>query len=97
MIHSDAWTRILKACLVAGLLGVMLSGCTTYYQVTDTNSGKVYYTTKLKQAKASGAVTFQDARSGANVTVPASEYHKITEPSYKSGVSGAARSEDAGK
>jgi starvation-inducible outer membrane lipoprotein len=89
-------SRVIAAFSLVGAMGFVLAGCgTTYYQVTDTNSGKVYYTTKVKKSS-SGAVSFKDARSGAEVTVQASEYHTVSETTYNAGVSGAARPEDAG-
>ncbi len=49
---------------------VLMSGCAAkYYRVTDADTGKTYYTPKVKKDKKSGAVSFVDAASGAPVTL----------------------------
>jgi hypothetical protein len=60
--------RFTGAALIALVLAT--AGCTTYYRVTDPNSGRVYYTEEVKRS-AQGSVQFRDAKSGADVT-PAS-------------------------
>jgi hypothetical protein len=40
----------------------MAAGCSTsYYRVTDPESGKTYYTNKIEKAVQGGAVKFEDA------------------------------------
>jgi hypothetical protein len=62
----------------------MLSGCTSYYKVTDPTTGKVYYTTQLDH-KSSGAATLKDARTGNKVSLQNSEVQKVNKEQYESG------------
>ena len=74
---------IVKAGVLAlGL--VLISGCTTYYKVTDPSTGKVYYSTDVTQ-RTSGATTLKDARTGDEVTVQNSEVQKIKKEAFESG------------
>ena len=66
---------------VVTLALAMLSGCTTYYRVTDPDSGSVYYTNRL-----SGTVKFTDARSGKRVTLASSEVQAISKARYDSAI-----------
>lgn len=51
---------------------LLLVGCGGYYQITDTQSRKVY-TTGLISRTYSGAVEFNDRSTGDNVTLQSSE------------------------
>jgi hypothetical protein len=66
------------------LLGIVLvtAGCTTYYRVTDPSSGRMYYTDDVKRSP-QGAVQFKDAKSGADVTLQASEVLPISSDDFK--------------
>jgi hypothetical protein len=74
-----------KLLLVALLLLGACSG--KYYRVTDTSSGRVYYTRDVDTKRRSGAVDFKDAKSGAKVTIQSSQVEKITEAQYQQGLS----------
>jgi hypothetical protein len=63
-----------------------LSGCTSYYKVTDPTTGRVYYTTQLKQLD-SGAVELTDAGTGGKVSLQNSSVQKINKDRYESGKS----------
>jgi hypothetical protein len=67
-----------------GLL--VAAGCASYYQVTDPQTKKVYYTSDLNQ-NGEGAVTFTDAHTGNKVTIQNSEVEKITEQQFDNGKS----------
>ncbi len=74
--------------LIAKLLAVAialatLSGC-AYYQITDPDTGKVYYTNDWMAGRYgySGAVTFKDAVSGSTVTLASSEVKEIEKDEY---------------
>ncbi len=58
------------------------AGCTTYYRATDPASGRMYYTDEVKRTP-QGAVQFKDAKSGADVTLQASEVLKISSDDYE--------------
>jgi hypothetical protein len=76
-----AW---IAASLCAGLLVV---GCSsTYYKVTDPNSGNAYYTEKVDTLVGTGAVKVKDARTGSVVTLQSSEVKEISEKEYKAGL-----------
>ena len=68
--------------MVAG----MLAGCEQYYQVTDPESGKVYYTRWLDR-KAGGAYCFTDERTSAEVTLQNTEVLKLSPEAYRDGKS----------
>jgi hypothetical protein len=71
----------------AGLGFLFLSGCASYYQVTDPTTSKIYYTSSLDQSN-SGATTLIDARTGDKVTLQNSVVEKITEQQFDDGKSG---------
>ena len=64
--------------------GLLATACASYYKVTDPTSGSIYYTDKVKQTSG-GAVTFKDARSGADVTIQNSEIKEISEKEFDVG------------
>ena len=63
---------------------ISLSGCTSYYKVTDPTTGKTYYTTNLKQ-RGNGASTLTDARTGNSVNVQNSEVAVIKKEEFETG------------
>jgi hypothetical protein len=72
-----------------GVLGLVLvvTGCASYYRVTDTQSGNVYYTNKVDTVKGGGgAVKLEDTRSGSMVTLQNSEVKEISKKEYKEGL-----------
>ena len=85
MMQSRGAGRTLLSSILIGLASLMMVGCASHYKVTDTNTGKIYYTQGIKK-KTSGAIEFKDARTGANVTVQASEYLNISKDSFTAGV-----------
>lgn len=72
----------LSACLSMLLL---VTGCTTYYRITDPPTRRVYYTTDFDRTD-SGAVQFYDARSRSTVTLQSSEIVEISRDAYESGI-----------
>jgi hypothetical protein len=79
-VKTKQWL-VMAVVMVNGLLA---AGCTSYFKVTDPTSGSVYYTEKVKQSS-SGAVTFKDARTRADVTIQISEIKEISEKEYDIG------------
>jgi len=70
-----------------GLLAVaclMLAGCTSYYRVTNVETGKKYYTTSVKK-KSGGAVQFKDSRTGEQVTLQSSKVAKVNKEEFTYG------------
>jgi hypothetical protein len=82
----------LRAVLALSALAT-LAGCTTYYEVTDPTTDKVYYSTKIDQGR-EGSVSLTDAGSGANVTIQNSEVKEVSKDVYKANAF-AAESEAA--
>lgn len=74
------------ACVLGTMVVGLLNGCTTYYKVTDLNSGKAFYTTSVKQNKDQGRVEFIDARTKSQVTLQSSEVATVTEEQFKAAV-----------
>jgi uncharacterized protein YceK len=68
---------------------VALAGCSSYYKVRDTASGKEYYTTDVDKA-GGGAVSFKDGRTGNKVTLQNSEVTKVPQDIYRQQVGAAA-------
>jgi hypothetical protein len=64
---------------------LLVTGCTTYYKVTDPESGKTYYTEDVSN-KGDGAVKLKDERSQAVITLQNSAVIEITEDEYKAGL-----------
>jgi hypothetical protein len=73
--------RTMSAALIALCC---VTGCTSYYKVTDPTTGRTYYTTELKQ-KGNGSATLKDSRSGNTVTLQNTEVAKIKKDEYNAG------------
>jgi hypothetical protein len=74
----------MRSAKVLGLVvvaGGFVGGCTSYYEVTDPGTNRVYYTEKLDR-RDSGTVRFKDARTGAEITLPASEITEMSKEKY---------------
>jgi len=79
---------MLRSTLLAFVLAlgaIALAGCTSYYKVTDPNTGRSYYTTKMKDMK-SGAAKFEDERTKTEVTIQNSQVEKITKDQYEAAI-----------
>ena len=68
---------------------MLAAGCTSYYQVADPTTGKIYYTNKYDQSR-SGATSFTDARTGDQVTLQNSQISTITSQQFENGKNGVA-------
>jgi hypothetical protein len=75
-------TRAIVTGLVLIALG--MTGCTTYYQITDPASGRRYYTDDIKR-RDDGTVQFKDLKSGAEVTLRSSEIREVSGEDAKKG------------
>ena len=62
----------------------LLSGCSNYYRIKDPTTDKDYYTTKYSQSR-DGSVSFEDDRTGAEVTLQNSEIQEVEKDVYKAG------------
>jgi hypothetical protein len=71
----------LTTLMAVAVLALVVGGCTTYYRIKDTTSGRTYYTEEFKRRN--GTVVFKDTKSGAEVTLPSSEIAEVPEDEYK--------------
>ena len=68
---------MLRKAMALGLLAI-LAGCgSTYYRVTNPGTGQVYYTTGYQDLGYGQGIRFNDLKSGAVVTLPASQVNSI--------------------
>jgi hypothetical protein len=74
----------MKKAVIIVLLLLLSSGCTSYYKVTDLNTGKDYYTNDVKY-KGSGSVDFKDAKTNTRVILPSSEVEKVDKEEFNVG------------
>jgi hypothetical protein len=64
------------------VLALAVGGCgSTYYRVTDPSTQRTYYTDEVKRSGTT--VQFKDYKSGAEVTLPASEVLEISSDEFK--------------
>jgi hypothetical protein len=88
LVSSDAiGGSLVKRTILLLALGLGLTACgTRYYQVTDTTSGRVYYTRDVDTKRRTGTIEFKDAKSGAKVTLQSSQVEKISKAQYEQGL-----------
>jgi len=76
-----------RSILVASVVACsFVTGCASYYRVTDPSGAHVYYTDKVDR-KDSGVVVFRDAATQMEITLPGSQIEKITKDQYDTGKS----------
>jgi hypothetical protein len=78
-------SRLVRVALLAAFASAVLTGCATYYRVTDPASGRDYYTRDIDKT-GDGGVAFKDARTGDEVTLQSSEITEIAEGDYRRGI-----------
>ena len=61
---------------------VSLAACTTYYEIKDPTTDKVYYTTDIDKND-DGSVSFEAEGSDTKVTVQNSETREISKDEFK--------------
>jgi len=81
-LRSIAFASVVAAAFV--------SGCASYYRVTEPDGTHVYYTDKIDR-KDSGVVVFKDAATKMEITLPASHIEKITKEQYETGKGQSAK------
>jgi hypothetical protein len=65
-------------------LFLLAAGCTSYYRLSDQATGRVYYTTDYDRTD-SGAVVFDDAKTGNKVTLQSSEINEVSRTDFEAG------------
>jgi len=78
--------RYLVTSLIICGMALTVTGCSSYYRVTDPASGKTYYTTKIDNAGRAGAVKIKDERTGSTVTLQSSEVKEISSDEFEAGL-----------
>jgi hypothetical protein len=75
--------KVVVAAIAAGTLAA-LSGCVTYYRVTDRESGKVYYTNNVLSdfRPVSNSVNLVDPRDWQGYLLMSPKVEKITHKEY---------------
>jgi uncharacterized protein YceK len=68
---------------------VTVSGCASYYKVTDPGSGKDFYTTEVSRKLGGSAIEFKDAKTGATTTLQNSMVLEIDKKTYEAGLASA--------
>lgn len=63
------------------MLLVVISGCGSYYKITDPTSKNVYYSKDFEKTKM-GGLSFKDAKTGAIVTIQNSEIKEISRDTF---------------
>lgn len=71
----------MRKTLIALVLCVAVTGCTRYYKVTDGATGKLFFTTKVKQQK-DGTVRLYDAKSKTPVTLQYGDVDRIEKDAF---------------
>ena len=74
----------MKRWILLAMLALFLGGCARYYRVQDTNSGRLYYTRKVKEKD--GSVRFEDAVSERSVTLSSAEVQRVDKDTFKRAV-----------
>jgi hypothetical protein len=74
-------TLLMSIVIVFAMTAIIACGG-GYYMIKDPATNSVYYTTKYDEEKG-GAVKFEDAVSGSQVTIQNSEITKMSKKDYK--------------
>ena len=69
---------------VACCMALLVAGCASYYRVIEPVSGRDYYTMDIGHY-GTGSVTFEDDRTGAEVTLQSSEVIEISQDEFRQG------------
>jgi hypothetical protein len=83
---------------IVGIALLSAAGCASYYQVTDTSTGKVYYSTSSQMEQTDrGATTFVDAVTGDRVTFQNTQIAKITQEQFDAAKDGVKPTSEPSK
>ena len=69
------------AMVIFTFAAIFFAGCAKHYEVTDTQTGKVYYTQDVDYKKG-GAVGFRDAKTDNKIVLQSSEVRKIKKKEF---------------
>lgn len=73
--------RLVSFVVSSLMLLVVISGCGSYYKITDPTSKNVYYSKDFEKTKM-GGLSFKDAKTGAIVTIQNSEIKEISRDTF---------------
>jgi uncharacterized protein YceK len=71
----------LVSLVVSFLMLLAISGCGSYYKITDPTSKNIYYSKDYEKTKL-GGLSFKDAKTGAIVTIQNSEIKEISRDTF---------------
>ncbi|MFA5180310.1 MAG: hypothetical protein WC405_03255 [Syntrophales bacterium] len=71
----------LVSLVVSCLMLLAISGCGSYYKITEPTSKSVYYSKDYEKTKM-GGLSFKDAKTGAIVTIQNSEIKEISRDTF---------------
>ena len=74
---------------------IAVSGCASYYKITEPGSGKEFYTQDVSRKISGGAIEFKDAKTGATTTLQNSQVLEINKETYEAGLKAAKASAPA--
>lgn len=83
--------RLTRSIVSAMVLAALMSaaGCSTYYEVTNPDNGRVYYTREFKR-KGNGAIVFIDGKTGDNITLASSQLSEVSKKEYNRAIGKSA-------
>jgi hypothetical protein len=72
--------NIARVTLALFVVALLAAGCTTYYRITDKDTGKSYYTTSFDRQP--NNVRFKDHKTRQDVALPVAEIKEVTKDEY---------------
>jgi hypothetical protein len=75
---------IMRLAMALLFVALLTAGCASYYRITDTSTGQVYYTRDF--AREPNNVRFKDSRTGKEMAIPTANVQSIPEDEYRVGV-----------
>jgi hypothetical protein len=85
MQEAMTMTRIQRRSIGAAAVAfvVVMSGCQSYYQITDPNTDRLYYATQISVQSGSGALVLEDSLRKIDVHLDEYEVQELTAEEYE--------------
>ncbi len=78
--------RKLMSIFLATVFFLGMVACAGYYQVRDPTSSSTYFTRKIDKKGKTGAISFEDAKTGSKMTLQSSEVKEVSKKDYREAV-----------
>jgi hypothetical protein len=75
---------LMAGCSMPHIAMPHIMGLGSYYEVTDTATGRIYYTDNLNR-EPRGVIEFEEPASGAMISLAAASVREISEAEYRQG------------